>query len=42
MEVSIYRFSDRLKDYGTDKFYIPSCYKRYKKKPKENQLNLLS
>lgn len=42
MEVSIYGFSNRWKDYGTDKFYIPSCDKRYKRKPKEKELNLIS
>lgn len=42
MEPSIYGFSDRWKDYGTDKFYIPNCDKRYKKKSKEKQLNLIS
>lgn len=42
MEASIYGFSDRWKDYGTDKFYIPDKDKRYKKKSKEKQLNLMS
>lgn len=42
MEPSIYGFSDKWKDYGTDKFNIPSCDKRYKKKSKEKQLNLLN
>lgn len=42
MEASIYGFSDRWKDYGTDKFYIPESDKRYKRKPKEKQLNLMS
>ena len=42
MEASIYGFSDKWKDYGTDKFYIPDKDKRYKRKPKEKQLNLMS
>ena len=32
MEASIYGFSDRWKDYGTDKFYIPKEDKRYTRK----------
>lgn len=42
MEPSIYGFSDKWKDYGTDKFNIPDGDKRYKKKSKEKQLNLLN
>lgn len=42
MEASIYGFSDKWKDYGTDKFYIPDKDKRYKRRPKEKQLNLMS
>lgn len=42
MEASIYGFSDKWKDYGTGKFYIPESDKRYKKKSKEKQLNLLN
>jgi len=34
MEASIYGFSDRWKEYGTDKFYIPELDKRYKSKTK--------
>lgn len=41
-ETSIYGFSDRWKNYGTDKFSIPDKDKRYKRKPKEKQLNLMS
>ena len=37
MSASIYGFSDRWKDYGTDKFYIPESDKRYKKKTKVKQ-----
>ena len=32
MEASIYGFSDRKKDYGTDKFYIPKEDRRYTRK----------
>lgn len=42
MEPSIYGFSDKWKDYGTDKFNIPDRDKRYKQKPKEKQINLLN
>ena len=34
IELSTFWFSDRWKDYGTDKFYILSCDKRYKRKSK--------
>jgi hypothetical protein len=37
MSASIYGFSDRWKDYGTDKFNIPDRDKRYKRKPKVNE-----
>lgn len=37
MSVSIYGFSHRWKDYGTDNFFIPDKDKRYKRKPKENK-----
>ena len=37
MSVSIYGFSFRWKDYGTDKFFIPNEDRRYKRKPKENK-----
>ena len=37
MSVSIYGFSSRWKDYGTDKFFIPDEDRRYKRKPKENK-----
>ena len=32
MEATIYGFSDRKKDYGTDKFYIPKEDRRYTRK----------
>ena len=39
MEATIYGFSDRWKDYGTDKFYIPKSDRRYSRKDriKSNQ-----
>lgn len=37
MSVSIYGFSYRWKDYGTERFFIPNEDRRYKKKPKENK-----
>ena len=37
MSVSIYGFSYRWKDYGTDRFFIPNEDRRYKRKPKENK-----
>lgn len=37
MEASIYGFSDKWKDYGTDKFHIPDSDKRYKRKTKVKQ-----
>lgn len=37
MEASIYGFSDRWKEYGTDKFSIPANDKRYKSKSKLKQ-----
>lgn len=36
MSVSIYGFVDNWKYYGTDKFYIPAIYKRYKREPKKS------
>ncbi len=42
MSANIYGFSDKWKDYGTDKFYIPSTDKRYKRKSKQKQLNLMN
>lgn len=35
MTANIYGFVDNWKYYGTDKFYIPDTYKRYKRKTKE-------
>ena len=37
MSVSIYVFSFRWKDYGTDIFFIPNEDRRYKRKSKENK-----
>ena len=37
MEASIYGFSDRWKEYRTDKFHIPDSDKRYKRKSKVKQ-----
>lgn len=37
MSASIYGFSYRWKDYGTDRFFIPNEDRRYKRKPKENK-----
>ena len=37
MSVSIYGFSYRWKDYGTERFFIPNEDRRYKRKPKENK-----
>ena len=37
MSVSIYGFSHRWKDYGTDNFFIPNEDRRYKRKPKEKK-----
>lgn len=34
MEVSIYGFSDRWKEYGTDNFFIPDKDRKYKRKAK--------
>lgn len=34
MEASIYGFSDRWKEYGTDNFFIPDNDRRYKRKAK--------
>lgn len=37
MSVSIYGFSYRWRDYGTERFFIPNEDRRYKRKPKENK-----
>lgn len=37
MSVSIYGFSYRWKDYGTERFFIPNEDRRYKRKSKEKK-----
>lgn len=37
MSASIYGFSYRWKDYGTDRFFIPNEDRRYKMEQKENK-----
>lgn len=41
MSVSIYGFSHRWKDYGTDNFFIPNEDRRYKRKTKEKTNKIL-